>query len=80
MNARTEQLREQIEKSVKSERRGLKAREAALYLEDSISPFRGTGERDHPRYDNKQHQANTIVGVYIKSPETGHECISVVLL
>lgn len=51
MNARTEQLREQIEKSVKSERRGLKAREAALHLEDSPGPPRGTapGDRDHPR-------------------------------
>lgn len=49
MNARAEQLRDQIEKSVKSERRGLKAREAALYPEDSTSPTRGTADRDHPR-------------------------------
>lgn len=49
MNARAEQLRDQIEKSIKSERRGLKAREAALHLEDSASPSRGTADRDHTR-------------------------------
>lgn len=51
MNARTEQLREQIEKSIKSERRGLKAREVALSLDDSLPPPRGpaSADRGHVR-------------------------------
>ncbi|CAM9179945.1 unnamed protein product [Ectocarpus fasciculatus] len=50
VNARAEQLREQIEKNVKSERRGLKAREAAMHLEGSSTAPRGTAvlDRDHP--------------------------------
>lgn len=49
MNARTEQLREQIEKSVRSERRGLKASKTVLCLEELSSLPRGSIERAHPR-------------------------------
>ncbi|CBJ30460.1 conserved unknown protein [Ectocarpus siliculosus] len=50
VNVRAEQLREQIEKNVKSERRGLKAREAAMHLDGSSTLPRGTTvlDRDHP--------------------------------
>lgn len=37
VNARTEQLRDQIEKSTKSERRGLKAREDTMLVDGSLS-------------------------------------------
>ena len=37
VNARTEQLRDQIEKSAKSERRGLKAREDTMRVDGSLS-------------------------------------------
>lgn len=62
MNARTEQLREQIEKSVKSERRGLKAREVALSLEDSSAPPRGPApaDRGHPRYDTVEQRVGRV--------------------
>ncbi|CAM9102993.1 unnamed protein product, partial [Hapterophycus canaliculatus] len=43
----SEQLREQIEKSVKSERRGLKAREVALSLDGSSPPPRAMVSADH---------------------------------
>lgn len=49
MNARTEQLREQIQKSIKSERRGLALESGTPQDGSAVARATPLGNRDHPR-------------------------------